>query len=986
MQKNKTSHSANDYSHSGNDNHLFENMELSLAVIDRKGLIVKFNSAFLNIINYNTEELKGKNYFDLLPKLNRNNEIALFKSILNSKKSKSIEKMIISGSGEQIKVRQNISAINYNEQLYVLIHFEKIINEKISIKTLSESESSYKLIFERAADAIFISDLKGNFVDVNQTACKTLGYTKRELLAMNVIDVDPEFDDFTKLMNFWETHTPGKSIILETRHKKKNGEIFPVEVNIEIIKYEDTEFVIGFARNTTERKKAEELLQISKFTLDHASMPITWVNKAGTITYANHVSTKFFGKNIDQIKGEKVWKIYPNSNSKTWKKHWEKLVKTGFVLNHSTYDLNEKKSFIDIHSFYIKTSEVEYSVNISIDVTEQKEIEEALTESEERFKLAFFTSPDSININSIYDGTYIEVNKGFSEITGYTREEVIGKSSLALNIWADPKDRDKLVKGLTEDGFVKNLEAKFITKNGKIIDGLMSATIIKWKGKPHVINISREITSLKETERQLRENEARFRSIFENNHAVMLIVDPNNGKIINANPAAIKFYGYSRETFIDNLRVHQLNVMSTKQVNRNLNYVQKSIKEFFQVKHQLANGEIKDVEVYSGKININDRILLFSIIHDITDRVRAEEEIMKLSLAIKQSPVLVVITDTEGSIEYVNPKFENVTGYRLEEVRGQNPRILKSGHTSIETYKELWNTIKSGKTWKGEFYNKKKNGDFYWESVSISPIFNSNNELTHFLAVKEDITESKNYEAQLITAKELAEKSEKLKTEFLAQMSHEIRSPINVILSFANLLQTEIKPQDTEFSELVFSSINSAGRRIIRTIDLILNMSEIQTGTYVPNIKPINLIDKIIKPLIDEFKLIAEERGLKLKLSIPREPIKLKADEYSLGQICSNLIDNAVKYTPSGFIKIKCGKIKQGPYIEISDSGIGISKKYLPELFGAFTQEEQGYSRKFEGNGLGLALVKKYCELNNAAISVKSEKGKGTSFRVQFKN
>jgi signal transduction histidine kinase len=247
-----------------------------------------------------------------------------------------------------------------------------------------------------------------------------------------------------------------------------------------------------------------------------------------------------------------------------------------------------------------------------------------------------------------------------------------------------------------------------------------------------------------------------------------------------------------------------------------------------------------------------------------------------------------------------------------------------------------------------------------------------------------DISERKKAEAEIIMAKEIAENSEKLKSEFLAQMSHEIRTPINAILSFSSLLREEIGNLVPKELGGAFNIMNNAGQRIIRTIDLILNMSEIQTGTFTPEIREFDIFEDVLIPLSTQYKMICKEKGLKIRIKRAGKNFMVNADEYTITQIFDNLLGNAVKYTLEGEIEINVKRNKRSIRIEISDTGIGISKEYLPNLFQPFTQEEQGYTRKFEGTGLGLALVKKYCDLNNAEIECESEKGKGTMFRITF--
>lgn len=251
--------------------------------------------------------------------------------------------------------------------------------------------------------------------------------------------------------------------------------------------------------------------------------------------------------------------------------------------------------------------------------------------------------------------------------------------------------------------------------------------------------------------------------------------------------------------------------------------------------------------------------------------------------------------------------------------------------------------------------------------------------------LSQEINERKQTEKELIKAKELAEKANELKSDFLAQISHEIRSPINIVLSYLGLIKEELKEHLNSTIADSLLAIDTANGRIIRTIDLILNMSEIQLGIYEPSMTPINLVTEVIDRLIIEYSKKAGGKGLKLSLNSEIENPYIMGDRYSVTQIFANLIDNAIKYSEKGEINILIKKVDDSKLsVHIKDTGIGISEEYLPHLFDEFSQEEHGYSRSFEGNGLGLALVKKYCNINNVEISVLSKKGIGTEFILIF--
>lgn len=241
-----------------------------------------------------------------------------------------------------------------------------------------------------------------------------------------------------------------------------------------------------------------------------------------------------------------------------------------------------------------------------------------------------------------------------------------------------------------------------------------------------------------------------------------------------------------------------------------------------------------------------------------------------------------------------------------------------------------------------------------------------------------------NANEQLRKAKEEADKSNRLKTEFLAQMSHEIRTPINIIFGFTSLLKEEFDSDQIRRHQETFDSITNAGKRIMNTVDTILEMSQIQTGNI--DIAPVllDLHNDVLTNVVKDYIPFASEKGLYLNYTNDAPGSIIHADRYMIKQLFAKLLDNAVKYTVKGGVSIKLFSDREKLCVEIEDTGIGISKEYMAMLYTPFSQEEMGYTRKFEGNGLGLAIAKKYVELNNARITVKSEKKKGTVFHVCF--
>ncbi|MBW2410851.1 MAG: PAS domain S-box protein, partial [Deltaproteobacteria bacterium] len=356
---------------------------------------------------------------------------------------------------------------------------------------------------------------------------------------------------------------------------------------------------------------------------------------------------------------------------------------------------------------------------------------------------------------------------------------------------------------------------------------------------------------------------------------------------------------------------------------------------------------------------------------DITEGRLAQEQARKLSRATENSPASVVITAKDGTIEYVNPTFCKVTGYTFEEAIGNNPRILKSGNLPESFYKKLWDTILSGRTWRGDFVNKKKSGEEYWESASISPIKNSEGEITHFVAVKQDITERKQMEEELIVAKQASDDANKAKGDFLANMSHEIRTPMNAVIGMAHLaLKTDLSPKQRDYLKKIQTSANA----LLGIINDILDFSKIEAGKMDIESVDFNLQD-VMDNLANLVTVKAQEKeDLEVLFHTNWEvPHFLVGDPLRLGQVLINLANNAVKFTDSGEIVVSTELIEQNEdrvtlKFSVRDTGIGLTEEQVAKLFQSFTQADTSTTRKYGGTGLGLAISKKLVNLMGGDI------------------
>ncbi|MEH6625691.1 MAG: transporter substrate-binding domain-containing protein [Motiliproteus sp.] len=378
----------------------------------------------------------------------------------------------------------------------------------------------------------------------------------------------------------------------------------------------------------------------------------------------------------------------------------------------------------------------------------------------------------------------------------------------------------------------------------------------------------------------------------------------------------------------------------------------------------------------------NKPLRISGTIMDITTRKVMDEKLQQLNRAVDQSPATVLITDSDGRIEYVNRKFTEITGYEEDEVLGRNPSVFQSGQTPLETYKELWSTIKSGKEWSGEILNRRKGGELYWEAMLISPMKEATGEISHFVAVKEDITERRDLLNSVHAAKEQAVLANRAKSDFLANMSHEIRTPMNAIIGLSHLcLQTDLQPKQRDY----ISKLSRSSKSLLRIINDILDFSKIEAGKLELENICFDL-ENVLSDVATMTAYQAQEKGLEIVFArTPDVTRDLKGDPMRLGQILINLVNNAVKFTERGEIDVFVEKLSHDNHntrlkFSVKDSGIGMDQEHQRRLFESFSQADTSTSRRYGGTGLGLAISKQLVKLMDGDIEVSSELGQGSTF------
>lgn len=371
---------------------------------------------------------------------------------------------------------------------------------------------------------------------------------------------------------------------------------------------------------------------------------------------------------------------------------------------------------------------------------------------------------------------------------------------------------------------------------------------------------------------------------------------------------------------------------------------------------------------------------------DITESLAAERSLRMLSEIIEQYPSMVFVTELDGTIQYTNAMFTHMTGYTAEEATGQKPNLLQSGETSDETYRDMWSTILSGSRWHGEIQNKRKNGSIFWASLTINPIALNGDEINHFVAVHEDITDRKAAEEKLTAAKEQAEIASRTKSEILANTSHELRTPLNAIIGFSSAIQNQtFGPLNNASYEKYIDIIKESGEHLLDLINDILDIASLEASQISISESTFRLAD-VIKSSAQLVIPQAQQNRIDLVHDAVDQCAFLYADERRIKQIVLNLLSNAVKFTPyGGRVEITTAWHREGDLlIIVTDTGIGMSESDIVKAMTQFGQVESDHTRRFQGTGLGLPLTQGLVELHGGSMKIISEKGAGTTVQVRL--
>lgn len=948
-------------------------------------VITYFSPQVQNVLGYTQEEaMKKWTEFTSDNPINEEGFRLTEKAIETGEVQPLYELELVHKSGRKVWVEVREAPIVENGKTVQIVGaLVDITERKLAEVELHKQRDTLQKIFDNIPVMIAYYDETGKFKMANQELIKKIGWTFEEWQTENILaKCYPDPDALKEALDFMIRKPIGWKDFKTTT---KYGTVIDTTwTNIAL----PGGLSIGIGQDISERKRSEKALRESEYKYrsitENTNDMITLLDLSGNHIYCNQVYSDILGYNPADMIGLYAFEfVYPddyyNAVSVFSEGIKSRLSSANITLRMVCKDGNIK--WIDCRGkiLYDQNNEPKSILVIGQDITERKRTEEALKESESIYRKLVEKMPDGI-YKTTHDGKILDVNPAMVKILGYDSKEELLRVDIKKELYFDPEERERMtIEGKYNDLITYRLRKKDGTEVWVEDHGWYTfddtGEILIHEG------VIRDITDRKRAEDELKKSREELLEFFEDDISADLISTPE-GKLVYCNKTYLNLFGFKSLEEAQNYPIDKL-YLNPPDRKAFLERLQKEKKlELYEDDLILPDGrKIKTVENSTGIFDEEGNLIqIRSYLVDITKLKLAEEEAKKLLHAVEQSSAIIVITDLEGKIEYVNPKFTQVTGYTLDEVIGKNPNILKSGEKPVEEYKQLWDTITSGKEWRGDFHNKKKNGELYWESASISPIKDQNGKITHFLAVKEDITEKKSLESQFFRVQRL----ESIGT-LAGGIAHDLNNVLAPILLSIEYLRKWIKDETGLQTLNTLETSAKRGADIIKQILTFARGVEGEKGTIQ------------LKHLISEMKNIIKEtfpKSIQTDIKIPNELWTIIGDATNLHQVLLNLCVNARDAMPDGGrLKITAENTdiderfskthfnsKPGRYVvvTVSDTGTGIPKEIIDKIFDPFfTTKPTG-----QGTGLGLSTVHAIVKGHQGFINVYSEVNQGTTFKI----
>jgi PAS domain S-box-containing protein len=903
-----------------------------------------------------------------------------------------------------------------NTMLAALQHSRGQLEDQVNERTLALnqalaeiqlSEERYRSLFARSQVSMLLVDADaGIIVDANLAAADYYGWDLDTLKGMSVSRINIAApDEVTAEMTRAREERRNHFFF---QHRLSSGEIRDVEIHSGPVELNGKVLLLSIVHDVTDRSRLERERQILVTAIDQSPVSIVITDPEGAISYVNEAFLRVTGYSRDEVIGQNPRILKSGATpDEEYRAIWNQLSngEPWYGLFHNrrkdgTLYWEQARIFPIVDG----GGTITHYVGIKENITERKQAEEVIQALNRRYQDVLSAASEVAIIATDSHGMITVFNSGAEKMLGYTAHEMIGRHSPAqFHLTEEITARERELEAELRqpvDGFnafiikaelegSEKREWTYVRKDGKHLTVSLVVTPVHSDNgeRPGYLGVAVDISDRKEAEQKLVDSEERFRTLVEEttdwvwetdeNHAFRWF-SPSFANVLKFPSSAM--FGKRRWDVAS--EHHEIDTAIWQTHIEDL-YAHRSFRDF---RYWLRNGggEAKWISI-SGSPRFSESGAFLGYRGsgtDISFEAASALRLKMLSTVVEQSPVSVVITDTAGVIEYVNTHFTRLTGYTAGEAVGRGVNMLGSGQTPAAVYKDLWATITAGRPWGGELKNKKKNGDFHWEVVAISPIVNDERDVVHYVAIKEDITFRKEAESRISEAnRTLEQQTQQLQAvnaeleQFAYVASHDLRQPLRMISSYLTLIERKLGPQMTEELQTFFGFATGGAKRMDRLILDLLDYS--RTGRRTNPLEPVALTDAVADSLVNLDVAVTEAQAT---VTVDKDMPVVSGDHMELVRLFQNLIGNAIKYrAPDRRPMVELGwRDEDGHWtIQVRDNGIGIAPEDRERAFLIF--QRLVAKEAYEGTGIGLAVCRKIVENHGGRIWIEDGLDGGTS-------
>jgi len=883
-------------------------------------------------------------------------------------------------------------------RMYSMKQQNILLEKEVANRTeeLRASEEQFRRMFEDHRSVMLLIDhADGAVIRANQSAQNYYGYAEKEFERLTIFQINQMPEE--EISSEMRKALVNKCNSFQFIHRMANGEIRDVEIHSSPIPFKGKTLLFSIIHDITERRRVEESLRKSeeKFRLIAEISPLAIYMSTGEERkgeYINPMFTRLFGYTLEEVPTAGHWwnLVYPDGKYREhifeeWNKRIQYAIRTETGIDPMETLITCKDGSVKNISWnFISMSGQNWS--FGFDLTDLRKAEAALRESEEKYRNLIENMNDIICLADT-EGIITYISPSIKTASGYTPDEAIGKP---VSEFIHPEDLPVLYERLRQlmaGETTQYTEYRMKHKSGDIFFGTISSRPIFKEGSfTGMQTVIKDISDKKRAEHNLKQSEEKYRNLLEN-IPIGIYKRYLYGEYIYVNPRlAYDFHCKSPDEFIEKYGTVEQRWAYPEKHKEFAELLQKNGKVTgYEVESRLTDGETIWTSLFC-KLD-PENLLIDGLALNVTDRRRAEEALISSRAEFKSyfnmSTVGMCVTSPEKGWIEANDRVSNMLGYSKDELASLTWDKL-THPDDLDADLRLFNKVVSGEIDSYELDKRfiRKDGTVIYTTLYASCQRNHDGTVRHFLVSMVDITARRQAEDSLHQAKEAAEAANRAKSEFLANMSHEIRTPMNAIVNMTRLLlDTRLDENQRDFAETAMTS----SEVLLSLISDILDFSKIEAGKLELEITDFNIIS-IVEEAVKILSMKAEEKGLGLTHSIDKDVHPyLKGDLIRVQQILLNFLNNAVKFTEKGGIKIRVSSENQTDThitlnFSVTDTGIGISEVQIKKLFKSFSQADASMTRRYGGTGLGLAISKQLAELMGGSVGVESEDGKGSRF------